>query len=161
MTSALIRVGGNANPLSPEACQHKISVFDGRIRYDLSSKFKRMTVVEAEKGYEGPAVVCGLYFMPISGYVPDRAAIKYLMELRDAEVWLAPIAGTRMLVPFRFSMPTPLGPGVLQARQFVSMAEPVQASPKVPTSKAPTGTAASRTPAKAKTPSKTSSAKTP
>ena len=25
------------------------------------------------------------------------------------EVWLAPIAGTRVLVPFRMSIPTPLG----------------------------------------------------
>jgi hypothetical protein len=59
--------------------------------------------------------------------VPDRAAIKYLIALRDAEVWLVPIAGTRVLVPFRFAMPTPLGLGVLQARQFVSVALPERA----------------------------------
>jgi hypothetical protein len=145
MTSALTRVDGSGNPVSPEACQRKISVFDGRIRYDLSSTFKRMTVVKAEKGYEGPAVVCGLYFTPISGYVPNRTAIKYLIELRDAEVWLAPIAGTRMLVPFRFSIPTPLGPGVLQARQFISVAEPVQPATKAPMAKVPTRTSTTRT----------------
>lgn len=124
MTSALARVGGSGDPVTPEACNRKVSVFDGRVRYDLHSQFKRMTMVKAEKGYQGPAVVCALYFMPISGYVPNRAAIKYLVELRDAEVWLAPIAGTRVLVPFRFSMPTPLGPGVLEAKQFVSVPEP-------------------------------------
>ena len=59
--------------------------------------------------------------------VPDRPTIKYLVELRDAEVWLAPIAGTRVLVPFRFSLPTPLGLGVLQATQFVSSALPSRA----------------------------------
>ena len=32
---------------------------------------------------------------------PSRAAIKYLAKQRDMEVWLAPIAGTRVLVPFR------------------------------------------------------------
>jgi Protein of unknown function (DUF3108) len=124
MTSALARVGGNNDPVSPEACQRKVPVFDGRVRYDLNSEFKRMETVKAEKGYEGPAVVCALYFKPISGYVPDRPAIKYLVELRDAEVWLAPIAGTRVLAPFYFSMPTPIGPGVLQAMQFVSVAQP-------------------------------------
>jgi hypothetical protein len=67
-------------------------------------------------------VVCAVYFEPISGYVPSRPAIKYLAALRDAEVWLAPISGTRVLVPFRFSMPTPLGLGVLQATQFVAAA---------------------------------------
>jgi len=131
MTSALTRVGGTGDPVNPEACNRKVSVFDGRVRYDLHSEFKRMETVKAERGYEGPAVVCALYFTPISGYVPDRAAIKYLVELRNAEVWLAPIAGTRVLVPFRFSMPTPLGPGVLQAKQFVSMAQPAHALAKM------------------------------
>jgi hypothetical protein len=124
MTSALTRVSGGGDPVSPEACQRKVPVFDGRVRYDLSSEYKRMETVKTEKGYEGPAVVCALYFVPISGYVPDRAAIKYLVELRDAEVWLAPIAGTRVLVPIHFSMPTPLGLGVLKAKQFVSVAQP-------------------------------------
>ena len=67
-------------------------------------------------------LVCAVFFTPISGYVPSRPAIKYLVTLRDAEVWLAPIAGTRVLVPFRFSMPTPLGTGLLQATEFVSVA---------------------------------------
>ena len=81
------------------------------MRFDLRSEFKRMDIVKAEKGYQGPAVVCAVYFAPVSGYMPGRSAIKYLVALRDAEVWLAPIAGTRVLVPFRFSMPTPAGRG--------------------------------------------------
>jgi hypothetical protein len=130
ITSALNRVAGTGNPVNPEACNRKIPVFDGRVRYDLQSQFKRMEMVKAEKGYEGPAVVCALNFIPISGYVPSRAAIKYLIELHDAEVWLAPIAGTRVLAPFRFSMPTPLGPAVLQATEFVSMTQPAHALAK-------------------------------
>jgi len=130
MTSMLNRVGGNGDPVSPEACNRKVPVFDGRVRYDLHSEFKRMETVKAERGYEGPAVVCAVYFTPISGYVPDRPAIKYLVELRDAEVWLAPISGTRVLVPFRFSMPTPLGTGLLQATTFVSVAQPSHSAAK-------------------------------
>jgi len=123
MSSTINRVGGNGDPVSPQACSRKVAVFDGRVRYDLRSEFKRIERVKAERGYQGPAVVCAVYFEPISGYVPDRAVIKYLVALRDAEVWLAPIAGTRVLVPFRFSMPTPLGLGVLQATQFVAAAQ--------------------------------------
>ncbi len=124
MTSMLNRVAGGGDPVSPEACNRKVAVFDGRVRYDLHSDFKRIEKVKADKGYEGPVAVCGVYFTPISGYVPSRPAVKYLVELRDAEVWLAPISGTRVLVPFRFSMPTPLGTGLLQATQFVSVAQP-------------------------------------
>ena len=43
------------------------------------------------------------------------------------EVWLVPIAGTRVLVPFRVSIPTPIGLGVMQATQFVSVAQPPRA----------------------------------
>ncbi len=79
---------------------------------------------------KGRPCVCAVYFTPISGYVPDRPAIKYLVELRDAEVWLAPISGTRVLVPFRFSMPTPLGTGLLQATAFVTVAQPPHTAAK-------------------------------
>jgi hypothetical protein len=128
MTSTLDPVGGGGDPVSPQACGRKISVFDGRMRYDLHSEFKRMEVVKAEKGYQGPVVVCAVYFTPISGYVPDRFAIKYLAALRDAEVWLAPITGTRVLVPFRFSLPTPVGTGVVQATRFIAVAKPPRAA---------------------------------
>ena len=37
---------------------------------------------------------------------------------------LAPIAGTRLMVPYRASIPTPIGMGVLQASQFVSIPRP-------------------------------------
>ncbi len=128
LSAVFIRVAGNGDPVSPQACGRKVAVFDGRVRYDLRSEFRRIEMVRAEKGYQGPAVVCSVYFAPISGYVPDRPMIKYLVQLRDAEVWLAPISGTRVLVPFRFSMPTPLGTGVLQATRFVAIQQPPRPS---------------------------------
>jgi hypothetical protein len=131
MTSTLDLVGGTGDLLSPPACVRKVSVFDGRMRFDLRSEFKRMEVVKAEKGYQGPVLVCAVYFTPISGFVPERTAIKYLAALRDAETWIAPISGTRVLAPFRFSLPTPLGTGVLQATQFLTVAKPRRAADNV------------------------------
>jgi Protein of unknown function (DUF3108) len=133
MTSTLNFVGGGGDPLSPQACERKVSVFDGRLRYDLHSEFKRMESVKAEKGYQGPVVVCAVYFTPISGYIPDRVIIKYLAALRDAEAWIAPISGTRVFVPFRFSLPTPVGIGVVQATQFLTVAKPPRAAANVKT----------------------------
>jgi hypothetical protein len=129
MTGSLMRVPGSGNPVAPEACNRTQSIFDGRMRFDLQFQFKRMDSVKAERGYEGPVVVCAVYFKPIAGYIPDRPAIRYLVDLRTIEVWLAPIAGTRVLVPFRMSIPTPLGDGVLQATQFVSGPRVSRASP--------------------------------
>ena len=124
MTGSLLRVPGTADPVSPEACHATTAIFDGRMRYDLKLDFKRMATVKAEKGYQGPVVVCAIYFSPVAGYIPDRAAIKYLAAQRDMEVWLAPIAGTRVLVPFKMTVPTPLGTGTLEAVQFVTTATP-------------------------------------
>jgi len=121
MTGSLLRVPGTGDPVTPEACTGTTSVFDGRMRYDLKLEYKRMETIKVEKGYQGPVVVCGLTFVPISGYVPDRAAIKYLKTQRNMEAWFAPILGTRVLMPYKLSIPTPLGTGVLQATRFTNM----------------------------------------
>lgn len=120
MTGALLRVPGTADPFSPDACRAQTAIFDGRMRYDLKLEYKRTAAVKAEKGYQGQALVCGITFAPIAGYIPDRPALKYLMAQRDMEVWLVPIPGTRVLVPFRVTIPTPLGVAMLEATQFVT-----------------------------------------
>jgi hypothetical protein len=129
MTATLVRVPGAGNLMAPEACQRTLAIFDGRLRYDLQLAYKRMDTVKAEKGYDGPVVVCAVYFKPVAGYIPSRAAIKYMSKLRDIEVWLAPIAGTRVLVPFRAAGPTPVGTAVLEATQFVSVAKEAVKAP--------------------------------
>ena len=124
MTGTLIRVPGTGNPLTPQACARTTPIFDGRMRYNLQFAYKRIEQVKADKGYEGPVVVCAVYFIPIAGFIPHRASVKYLAAQRDMEVWLAPVANTRVLVPYRVSIPTPIGVGVMQATQFVSMSQP-------------------------------------
>ena len=130
MTGSLVRMPGKGNPLTPQACERHVSIFDGRLRYDLKLAYKRMDEVHADKGYAGPVVVCSIYFTPVAGFIPSRTAIKYIKNQRDMEVWLAPIAGTRVLVPFRAQGPTPIGEAVLEADQFVSTAVPTRASLK-------------------------------
>jgi hypothetical protein len=124
MTSSLVRVPGNGELLGPDSCRGSSSIFDGRLRYDLKLDFKRMETVRADKGYHGPAVVCAVYFTPVAGYIPDRPVIKYLATERRMEIVLVPIAGTRILVPFRMTIPTPFGPAVLEATQFNTVAMP-------------------------------------
>lgn len=128
MTVMLNPVPGGGDLISPQACGRTAAVFDGRLRYDLQSAYKRIDRVNADRGYQGPVVVCALYFTPVAGFIRGRTAIKYLSELRDAEIWLAPVAGTRVVVPFRVSIPTPVGLAVLQATQFIATPQPTRAS---------------------------------
>ncbi len=124
MTGSMLRVPGTSDPLSPEACHTGAAIFDGRLRYDLKLDFKRMETVKAEKGYAGPVVVCAVYFSPVAGYIPDRPVIKYLSAQRNMEIAFAPVLGTRILVPFRMVIPTPLGVAMLEATQFITTATP-------------------------------------
>jgi hypothetical protein len=130
MTASLMRVPGNGDTFVPQACQRTLAIFDGRMRYDLRLTFKRLDQVRSDKGYQGNVVVCAVHFMPIAGHIPGRAAIRYLTSLRDIEIWLAPIAGTRVMVPYRVSVPTPIGVGVMEATQFVSVPQPGRAAAK-------------------------------
>jgi hypothetical protein len=130
MTASLLRVPGTGEVMGASACRRSLPIFDGRVRYNLELSFKRMDTVKAERGYAGPAVVCSVRFVPLGGYVPGRFSIRFLTEQRDMEIWLAPIAGTRVIVPFRFETPTPLGHGVIEATQFVSLAQPGRTATK-------------------------------
>ena len=124
MTGSMLRVPGTADPLSPDACRTGAAIFDGRMRYDLKLDYKRMETVKAEKGYHGPAVVCSIYFTPVAGYIPDRPVIRYLAAQRNIEIAFVPVAGTRILVPFRLVIPTPFGTAMLEATQFITQATP-------------------------------------
>jgi len=124
MTGSMVRVPGNGEVMSPDACRTGAGIFDGRLRYDLKLDYKRMEMVRAERGYHGPAIVCAVYFTPVAGYIPDRPVIKYLTTERRIEIAFVPIAGTRVLVPFRMTIPTPLGQAMLEATSFVTSAAP-------------------------------------
>lgn len=134
MSAMLMPVGGKGEVLSPDACKRRLAIFDGRQRADIELVYKRMDQVHADKGYAGPVVVCTALYRPIAGHRPERSAIKYLVAQRDMELWLAPIGGTRVLIPFRFSVPTPFGLGTLQATYFVANELPTQALRQSPTS---------------------------
>ena len=119
MTGLLIHVPGTGVTVIPQACERNVAVFDGHARYNLRLGFKRLDDVKADEGYQGRVVVCSLKFVPIAGHDPKRYLVTYLAAQHDIEIWLAPLAGTRFLVPYRASMPTPMGMGVLQATRFV------------------------------------------
>lgn len=131
MSALLIAASGQGNTVSPEACNRTLPIFDGRGRFDLVLTYKRMEQVKAATGYRGPAVVCSVSYRPIAGHRPSLPTVKYLVRARDMEVWLAPVSGSRILVPFRVFVPTMIGPAVLEATKFVTSGQIER--PAVPT----------------------------
>ena len=121
MTALLVPIPGAGKTAVPEACERTIPIFDGHTRYNLRLSFKRVDTVNNEGVYQGPVIVCAMKFFPVAGYDPKHFLVTYLAAQRDIEIWLAPIAGSRLMVPYRMSMPTPMGLGILQATKFESV----------------------------------------
>ena len=121
LTAMLFSAAATDDGLSQGACRHTLPIFDGQQRYDLKLAFKRLDKVKAEKGYAGPVVVCSVSYEPIAGHRASTPLVKYLSEGREMEIALAPIAGTRLLAPFRLSVVSMLANLVIEANQFESM----------------------------------------
>ena len=63
-------------------------------------------------------VVCSILYEPIAGHRASTPLVKYLSEGREMEMALAPIAGTRLLAPFRVSVESMLANLVIEANRF-------------------------------------------
>jgi hypothetical protein len=88
-------------------CNQVIPVFDGRSRYDLVLKPKKRVMVQnrGARNYSGPAAVCQVKFVPISGYPRGDPGIEELRQANGIEAWLVPLQGTGMYVPYRITIP--------------------------------------------------------
>jgi hypothetical protein len=103
--------------VGPAACDRTIPVFDGYTRFDVSLSYVGQREVST-KGYKGPVAVCAVRYTPIAGHRRDRPATKFMADNKDLEVWLAPIDGARVLMPYRVSVRTMIGTTVIEASEF-------------------------------------------
>jgi hypothetical protein len=120
MTAAFLYArSGNPNG-DPKVCDQTVPVFDGEQRFDLvltpkgTAKLKK----NASTGYSGFAAVCGVKFIPISGYRPDNPGIQLMSQTDKIEVWLVSLPGTEMYVPYRIVLPTMVGYGSATSTSF-------------------------------------------
>jgi Protein of unknown function (DUF3108) len=127
LTAVVFSAGRAGDTLSLEACRRTLPIFDGHQRYDLKLAFKRMDRVTAEKGYAGPVVVCSVNYEPIAGHRANIPLVKYLSS-REMEIAFAPIAGTRLLAPFRLSVVSTLANLVIEAKRFETIVAPAPES---------------------------------
>ena len=127
LTAVLFSAAAAGETLSKEACRRTLPIFDGHQRYDLKLAFKRMDKVTAEKGYAGSVVVCSIDYEPIAGHRANIPLVKYLSEGREMEIAFAPIAGTRLLAPFRLSVVSTLANLMIEANRFETIRAPAPA----------------------------------
>jgi hypothetical protein len=129
MTALLVYVGGSGATTVPQACERTVAIFDGHTRYNLRLAFERFSTAHATEGYQGQVVVCSAKFLPVAGYDPKHFLVTYLAAQHETEIWLAPLGSTRFLVPYRASISTPMGVGVLEATKFAFVPSEERAPP--------------------------------
>ncbi|HLL27874.1 MAG TPA: DUF3108 domain-containing protein [Xanthobacteraceae bacterium] len=128
MSAAIISVPGNGDMLAHDSCNRTVSIFDGRQRYDLVFSYERTETAKDVKGYSGPMLVCRVDYRPIAGHRASRLQVKYMEDNKNIFVWLAPVAGTRVLFPIRVSIATLVGVAVVEAETFSATASDQQAA---------------------------------
>lgn len=117
LSSILMPVQGAGNPLDPATCSRTIPVFDGVARFDVVLTYAETKQVQ-KPGYDGPVLVCDVRYVPIAGHRALRPATKFMQQNRDMQVWLAPVAGTRVVLPIRVAIMSMMGMSVIEAENW-------------------------------------------
>jgi hypothetical protein len=100
-----------------KVCPKTLPIFDGESRMDLKLTSKG-TKPYSTKGFEGDVVVCGIRFIPKSGYKKGRDDVEYLRKLKTMEIWFAKAEGANVYAPVYVQIPTKLGPVTVSATRF-------------------------------------------
>lgn len=103
-----------------KACDRTLPVFEGRQRFDLALTYKRREKLTSNAGgNRHPDIyVCAIRYTPIAGHKPDATATRFLTRTEGIEIWLSPIAGIGMLIPYRAVLPTPVGVATLTLKKL-------------------------------------------
>lgn len=113
VSALILPMTGAFDVLTPEICQRETKMSAGTQRYQLTLSFERMERVEGAgtADYSGPAIVCAASLLAEGAGNGDGYLMRHLVSGRGIELWFVPIAGTRLVAPYRAvvsGMPGPL-----------------------------------------------------
>ncbi len=100
-------------------CDRKLSVFDGKQRFDLALSFRRQQRITETRpsGQPGVGFVCRVRYMPIAGYRQNEETEK-LAANGNIEITLRPVPSANLMVPYQVSIPTAAGTALLTAQRI-------------------------------------------
>jgi hypothetical protein len=102
-----------------EACNKRLPIFDGKMRYDLVLAPKGTRPISASGRLHGVAHVCSVRYIPIAGHKPGRQGENdYATGNTGIEVWLVPLPEAGLLVPYYGHVPTPAGTASIVTSKF-------------------------------------------
>ncbi len=98
-----------------EACNKRLPIFDGKIRYDLILSPKGTRNLGSAGNLRGTAYVCSVRFVPIAGH---KMGNDYASGNTGIEVWLVPVPEAGLIVPYYIHVPTPAGTASMVTAKF-------------------------------------------
>jgi hypothetical protein len=101
-----------------QACNRRVPIFDGKLRYDLVFSFKTTRSVEKRGSIGGTAYVCRVRYVPVAGHKPSKDDDDYITDNSGIEVWLVPMPEANLMVPYYVTIPTPAGAASMIAAKF-------------------------------------------
>ncbi|MDW5314935.1 DUF3108 domain-containing protein [Rhizobium sp. PL01] len=119
MRNVVDPLSGLIFPGDTRVCPKSVPVFDGESRMDLKLSAKGTRPFKTE-GFQGDVIVCGIKFVPKSGYRKGRDDVDYLRKLETMEIWFAKADAVNVYAPVYVRIPTSYGPVTIWATRFGS-----------------------------------------
>lgn len=117
LSAFLMPVEASGRNAGAAACNRTLPIFDGAARYDIKLSYAGTREVSID-GYSGPVSICQARYVPIAGHRSLRPSTKFMAENKEITTWLAPVAGTSVMLPVRISVKTMIGTAVIEASSF-------------------------------------------
>lgn len=117
MRNVVDPLSGLIFPADTRVCPQSVPIFDGESRMDLKLSAKGTKPFKTD-GFEGDVIVCGIKFVPRSGYRKGRQDVDYLRKLETMEIWFAKADVANVYAPVYVRIPTRLGPVTVWATRF-------------------------------------------
>ncbi|WP_425348880.1 DUF3108 domain-containing protein [Pararhizobium antarcticum] len=117
MRNVLDPLSGLIFPADAKVCPKTLPIFDGESRVDLKLSAKGTRSFKTQ-GFEGDVIVCGVQFVPKSGFRKGRDDVEYLRRLASMEIWFAKADAVNVYAPVYVRIPTRLGPVTVSATRF-------------------------------------------
>jgi hypothetical protein len=93
---------------SGDACNKRLPIFDGKVRYDLLLSPKGTRTIGNAGRLRGTAYVCAVSYIPISGHKLGKSG-DFAAGNTGIEIWLVPVPEAGLLVPYYIHVPTAAG----------------------------------------------------
>lgn len=111
LTALMLLTHNRDARLSRNVCDRRVKLFDGKERYDIAFKYKKvkMSEIGEKKIKRAKSYVCSIRYIPVAGHKKNDKTKKYMAGVKGIEVWFTPFKKANLYVPHLIKIPTPFG----------------------------------------------------